>query len=91
MRRDIQVAHGQENEVGKALKVAKARRPVFDDLDDPVQAFCYRIGQVAVDERGDVLEVFAHRVGKGFERGDTAAQNRGDPAFDEFSAQRLFL
>ena len=59
MSKDIEIANGQEDQVSEAVQRPESGGAVLHDLDDPIEAFAYRIGQRSVDERDDVLEVLA--------------------------------
>ena len=62
MRRNIEVANGQENHVGEVVEVTISRGPVFNDFDNTVKALTNSIGQVPVGECYDVIKVSSHRT-----------------------------
>lgn len=62
MRRNIEVANGQEDHVGEVIQVAISGGPVFNDFDNTVKALTDGIGQVPVGEGDDVIEVISYRT-----------------------------
>ena len=73
MRRNIEVANGQVNHVGKVIQTAISRGSVFDDFDDPVKAFADGVGQIPVDIGENVLEVVSQGSDKLTQRGNAAS------------------
>ena len=64
LRRNIEVANGQENHVSEAVEVAISRGPIFNDFDNTVKTFADGIGQISIGEGDDVIEVNSHRTDK---------------------------
>ena len=62
MRRDIEVADGEEDHIGEVVEVAVSGGAVFNDFNDTVKALTDGIGQVPVGEGDDVIEVISHRA-----------------------------
>ena len=60
MRRDIEVADGEEDHVGEVVQVTISGGPVFNDFDDTVKTLTNGIGQVSVGKGDDVIEVISH-------------------------------
>ena len=83
VRRNIEVADSQVDQVGEAIQVAVSRSSIFNNFDNTVKAFTYGIGQISVNEGKDVLEVISQGADKLTQRGNTAAQGSGNPAFEE--------
>lgn len=83
MCRDIEVANGQVDYVGKAVQVAIPGSAVFDDLYDAVKTFTNSVGQVSIDKGQDVVKVIAQRGDKLAQRGNAASQCGGYPAFEK--------
>ncbi len=83
MRRNIEVANGQEDHVGEVAEVTISGGPVFNDFDNTVKALTDGIGQVPVGEGDDVIEVISYRTDELAQRGNTTTQRGGYPAFEE--------
>ena len=62
MRRNIEVANGQEDHVGEVIQVAISGGSVFNDFDNTVKALTDGIGQLPVGEGDDVIEVISYRT-----------------------------
>ena len=60
MRRNIEVADGEENHVAEVVEVAVSGGAVFNDFDDTVKTLTNGIGQVSVGKGNDVIEVISH-------------------------------
>jgi hypothetical protein len=60
MRRDIEVADGQEDHVGEVVEVAVSGGAVFNDFNNTIKALANSIGQVSVGKGDDVIEVISH-------------------------------
>ena len=83
MRRNIEVADSQVDHVGEAVQIAISGSPVFKDFDNTVKPLTDGIGEVPVGEGDDVIEVISQRADELAQRGDTATQCGGHPAFEE--------
>ena len=73
MRRNIEVANGQVNHVGKVIQTAVSGGSIFDDFDDPVKTFADGVGQIPVDIGENVLEVVSQGSDKLTQRGNAAS------------------
>ena len=71
MRRNIEVANGQEDHVGDAVQIAISGGPVFNNFDNTIKALTDGIGQVPVGESDDVIEVISQCTDELAQRGDT--------------------
>ena len=69
MRRDIEVASRQEDQVSKGLQAAESRGPVLHDLEQAVDALAHGVGEWAFNERDDVVKVITQGGHKPLERG----------------------
>ena len=69
MRRDIAVANRKKDEVSEGFQAPESRGPVLHDLEEAVDAFAHGIGERALNEGEDVVEVVTHGGHKGLERG----------------------
>ena len=83
MRRNIEVADDEVNDVGEGVEVAVSAGAVLDDFDDAVQSLGDGIGQIVLDEGQDVLEVRLEGADEGAQRGDAGAQRGGHPGAQE--------
>lgn len=77
------VADSQVDQVGETIQVAVPRGSIFNNFDNTVKALTDSIGQISVNEGKDILEVISQRSDKLTQRGNTAAQGSGYPAFEE--------
>ena len=81
--REIQISHSQENHINKSRQTSKSTGPVFDNPDDPVQAFgfsvCYSFLNVGQDTMRMVSERF-DEIPDGFK---AAFQSRSAPTVDK--------
>ena len=69
MRRDIEVSDRKEDQVSEGLQTPESRGPVLHDLEQAVDALAHGIGERALDEGEDILEVVTHGGHKGLQRG----------------------
>ena len=59
LRRDVEVADGEIDHVGKGLQMSKPAGPVLDDLDNSVDTFCDGVGHSGFNEGEDTCLVAA--------------------------------
>ena len=62
MRRDIEVADGQEDHISEVVEVTISGSPVFNNFNNTVKALTDRIGQIPIGEGDDIIEVISYRA-----------------------------
>jgi len=83
LRRNIDIANGQEDHIRKSFKRSKSTGQIFDQPNDSVQSFCFRIGQSALDKRQDSMDVFPQGMDKFPDRFKAAFQGGSRPIFQK--------
>jgi|GEM_PF-6554626 len=63
--RQIEIASGEVNHVGKGIKVAVATGPIVNHPDDTVDAFGNGVGDSCIDEGNDGLLMLAQSTNPG--------------------------
>ena len=83
LRRNIEVAHRQENHVGEVVEVAISRGPIFNDFDDAIEPFCHGVGEPGSDKSQDAIEVGSDGVDELTHRFQSASEGGCQPLSDE--------
>lgn len=83
MIRNIQVPHGQIDEIGKGIEVGKARGSVLHDLGDAVSSPAHGVSERIFDEVDDETMVRFQSLDKPAKRRNATAQHGGHPGLQE--------
>jgi len=81
--RDIEVTHGEENHIGEGLQSSKSTCTILNDPDDPVQPFCYGVGQSTSNKGKYSVTMFFNGFGEFPDGLQATSKGSGDPTLDK--------
>lgn len=83
VRRDIDIANGQENHVSKGVKIPESTGAILDYFNDSVETLSYCIGESRTDKGKDFGKVTTEGVDELLQGIQTAPERSGGPALEE--------